>query len=117
MCFWGIFIGGDIDELENEGSSGDDSAAAGKKISADDVFEDGGLARGLRTYNDLEEYELVEGLQKKLRGVYTIWGRSKLSLPIVLKTRSCSLLTMPSKSSPRAAMALMWRLQKLDEAS
>ena len=37
-------------------------------------------------------------------GSHTIWGRSKLSLPIVLKTRSCSLLTMPSKSSPRDAI-------------
>jgi len=40
-------------------------------------------------------------------GFRTIWGRSKLSLPIVLKTRSCSLLTIPSKSSPRDAMLLM----------
>lgn len=39
-----------------------------------------------------------------LRGGYTIWGRSKLSLPIVLKTKSWSLFTIPSKSSPRDAI-------------
>lgn len=34
----------------------------------------------------------------------TIWGRSRESLPIVLKTRSWSLLTMLRRSSPRLAM-------------
>lgn len=35
----------------------------------------------------------------------TIWGRSRESLPMVLKTRSCNLLTVDNRSSPRAAMA------------
>lgn len=38
---------------------------------------------------------------------HTICGRSKLSLPIVLKTRSCSLFTIPSRSSPREAIVLL----------
>ena len=41
----------------------------------------------------------------RIRMRHTIWGRSRESLPMVLKTRSCSLLTVPSKSSPREAMA------------
>jgi hypothetical protein len=36
----------------------------------------------------------------------TIWGRSRESLPMVLKTRSWSLLTIPSKSSPREAIVM-----------
>lgn len=38
-------------------------------------------------------------------GAHTICGRSRESLPIVLKTKSCSLFTVDNKSSPRAAMA------------
>lgn len=34
----------------------------------------------------------------------TIWGRSRESLPMVLKTKSCNLLTVTSKSSPSEAM-------------
>lgn len=34
----------------------------------------------------------------------TIWGRSRESFPMVLKTKSCNLLTTPNRSSPRAAM-------------
>src|SRR5579871_5277256 len=34
----------------------------------------------------------------------TICGRSRESFPIVLKTRSCSLLTTPSRSSPNDAI-------------
>lgn len=45
------------------------------------------------------------GLRGELTKGRTIWGRSRESLPMVLKTRSCSLLTVASKSSPRAAMA------------
>lgn len=37
-------------------------------------------------------------------GPLTIWGRSRESLPMVLKTRSWSLLTIPSRSSPREAI-------------
>lgn len=39
----GILLG-NIDELEDKGSSGNDSAATGKKIATDDVFEDRRLA-------------------------------------------------------------------------
>lgn len=38
------------------------------------------------------------------REALTIWGKSKESLPMVLKTKSCNLLTVASRSSPRAAM-------------
>lgn len=40
----------------------------------------------------------------------TIWGRSRESLPMVLKTRSCSLLTVASKSSPRAAILILLKV-------
>jgi hypothetical protein len=40
-------------------------------------------------------------------GARTIWGRSRESFPIVLKTRSCSLLTMLRSSSPSDAIALV----------
>lgn len=36
---------------------------------------------------------------------HTICGRSSESLPMVLKTRSCNLLTVVNRSSPSAAMA------------
>lgn len=35
----------------------------------------------------------------------TICGRSSESFPIVLKTKSCNLLTVPKRSSPRVAIA------------
>ena len=35
---------------------------------------------------------------------HTICGRSRESLPMVLNTKSCSLLTMPKRSSPRDAI-------------
>lgn len=53
MCL-NIFIGRDVDKLENERSSSDDTAATGEEVSANDVLEDGRFARGLGTYNDLE---------------------------------------------------------------
>ena len=39
-----VAIGGNVDELEDEGSARDDSGAAGQKVASDDVFENGGLA-------------------------------------------------------------------------
>jgi hypothetical protein len=39
----------------------------------------------------------------------TIWGRSSESFPMVLKTRSCNLLTVDSRSSPSAAMVATLR--------
>lgn len=39
-----------------------------------------------------------------MRRGHTIWGRSRESFPIVLKTRSCSLLTVDKRSSPSAAI-------------
>ncbi len=38
--FWGIIVGGDIDELENERSSSNDATATRQKVSANDIFED-----------------------------------------------------------------------------
>jgi hypothetical protein len=60
MWFGGVVIGWNIDELQNKWSSSDNSAATGQEISADDVFEDGGFARGLGTDNDLEEISTTE---------------------------------------------------------
>jgi hypothetical protein len=34
-----------VDKLQNEWSSRDNATTSGKKISADDIFENGGLAR------------------------------------------------------------------------
>lgn len=42
-----------VDELQNQGSTGDDAAATGQEVSSDDVLEDRGLARRLGAYNDL----------------------------------------------------------------
>lgn len=70
MCFYFI-VGWDIDELENEWSSSDDPATTGKEISANDVFEDRGLARGLRTYNDLGGGVSAVWLKTK-RGSYNL---------------------------------------------
>ena len=41
MSLGGIVIGWDIDELENEWSSSNNSTATRQKISTDDVFENG----------------------------------------------------------------------------
>ena len=48
-----VALGGKVDELKNEWSSGDDTAASGEKISADNVFENGGFPRRLRADDDL----------------------------------------------------------------
>jgi hypothetical protein len=53
MWFRSIVIGGNIDELQNQRSSSDDTAATGEEVSPDDILEDGGFARGLGTNNDL----------------------------------------------------------------
>lgn len=50
-----LFISGDVDQLENERSPGDDAAAAGKEISADNVLEHRRLARRLGADDDLAE--------------------------------------------------------------
>jgi hypothetical protein len=105
-------LAGNVDQLQNEGSSSNDAAATGEEVSADDVLEYRGLARGLGTNNNLQCANIISAMEPK-RGVavagvivmHTIWGRSRESFPIVLKTRSCNLLTVPSKSSPSAAMA------------
>lgn len=50
--------------------------------------------------------------------MHTIWGKSSESFPIVLKTRSWSLLTTPSKSSPsEAMMGVLECLVVLDEVA
>lgn len=109
MRFWCIFLlWWHIDELQNEGSAGHDPTTTGKEVSADNILEYRGLPRRLGT-NDYLEIISVPCLVACGQGCYTICGRSKLSLPIVLKTRSCSLLTIPSKSSPRAAIVLLLR--------
>jgi hypothetical protein len=40
----------------------------------------------------------------QIQGQLTIWGKSRESLPMVLKTRSWSLLTVPKRSSPRVVI-------------
>jgi len=43
----------DVDQLKDEGPSGDDAAAAGQEVSSNDVLEDRRFASRLRTYNNL----------------------------------------------------------------
>ena len=45
VSFWGIIVSGDVDELEDERPSSNDTTAPGKEISANYIFEDGGLPR------------------------------------------------------------------------
>lgn len=45
----------------------------------------------------------------------TICGRSSESLPIVLNTRSCNLFTTPSRSSPSAAILVIWLFARRKE--
>jgi hypothetical protein len=54
MGFGSIVIGGNIDELQNQRSSSNNTAASRKEVSSNYVFENGGFARGLRANNDLE---------------------------------------------------------------
>lgn len=57
----------------------------------------------------------VAGVERKDEGggrlLRTIWGRSKESFPMVLKTKSCNLLTTPNRSSPRAAMTTVEQIK------
>ena len=99
-----ISLGGDVDELENEWPSGYDARTAGKKVAADDVLEDGGFARGLGADDHLRVFSYERVLPLGQNRVHTICGRSSESLPMVLKTRSWSLLTTVKSSSPSAAM-------------
>jgi hypothetical protein len=41
VSLWGIVIGWDIDELENEWSSSNDATATREKVTTNDVFEYG----------------------------------------------------------------------------
>jgi len=82
-----------IDELENQRSPCDDTASSRQEISADDVLKDGRLSRRLRS-NDNLSLLLASKFSMFVWAVYTICGRSRESLPIVLKTRSWSLLTI-----------------------
>lgn len=50
---WCVLILGNIDELQNEGASGANTAASRQKISADNVFENGRLAGRLGADNNL----------------------------------------------------------------
>lgn len=98
----------DVDELKDEWPPRYDAAAAWKEVSADNVFEYRGLARRLRADHDLERLagsRDVHSIPRPGQRIErTIWGRSRESLPMVLKTRSWSLLTIPSRSSPSAAI-------------
>lgn len=63
----GIFglVAGNIDELQNKGSPSNDAATTGEEISADDVFEDRRLARGLGPNNNLESANNVSKRRRK----------------------------------------------------
>ena len=52
---WKSFIFGDVDELEDKGSTGADATASREKVSADNIFENGGFASRLRSDNNLEK--------------------------------------------------------------
>jgi hypothetical protein len=49
-------------------------------------------------------YRMLATRVNMQRRRHTICGRSSESLPMVLNTKSCSLLTVPSRSSPREAI-------------
>jgi hypothetical protein len=49
----------DVDELEDQRATGADAAASGEKVSANDVFEDGGFAGRLGPDDDLRR-ELLD---------------------------------------------------------
>jgi hypothetical protein len=50
---FGVVVGGDIDQLKNEGSPSNDSTAAGKKVATDNILEDGRLSSGLGSNDNL----------------------------------------------------------------
>lgn len=50
---WEGFIFGDVDELEDKGSTGADATASREKVSADNVFENRRLACRLGADNNL----------------------------------------------------------------
>jgi hypothetical protein len=50
----GILVG-DVNELEDQGPACDDTAAAGQKVTANNVLEYGGLSSRLRADDDLQD--------------------------------------------------------------
>jgi hypothetical protein len=124
IVFVGVFaLAGQVDELQDERASGHDAVASGEKVSADDVLEHRRLSSRLRSDDDLCELVWTVPQRGPLGGAAqpafepctawasgitrTIWGRSRESFPMVLNTRSCSLLTTLRSSSPSEAMALV----------
>lgn len=97
----------DVDELKDQRSSSHNAAASRQKVAADDVLEDGRFSGGLGSHDDLSGGALAASGETRIGELQprTICGRSSESLPMVLNTRSCSLLTVESRSSPRAAIA------------
>jgi hypothetical protein len=102
-------VGGNVDQLEDEGSPGDNPAAAGQEVSTNNVFQHRRLASRLGADNNLDDErpdqqaEFVVAVGRSCRR-RTIWGRSRESFPIVLNTKSCNLLTVANRSSPSAAI-------------
>lgn len=70
---WEVFILGDVDELEDKGSTGADATASREKVSADNVFENGGFSCGLGADNNLDRGEQMRraGRQHE-RGAYNL---------------------------------------------
>lgn len=114
----------EVDKLEDKRSPRYDATSSGEEVPADDVLENRRLSGGLRAYDNLERSVLSpsHGVARSSRafarilyciagasavGRRTIWGRSRESLPMVLKTRSWSLLTMLRSSSPSDAITLV----------
>ena len=63
-----------IDELEDEGTTGADATASGKKVSTDDIFEDGRFTGGLRSNNDLSiMLAILQGRQKRCAQKGGLW--------------------------------------------
>ena len=55
-----VFFDGDIDELQDQGTPSDNTAATGEEVSADDVLKDRRFARRLRSNDDnLREVERI----------------------------------------------------------
>jgi hypothetical protein len=103
-----VSFAGYIDELENQGASSNDATSSGQEVSADYVFQDGGLPGGLGSNNDLRFALVGDAADEFQEQIHTIWGKSRESFPMVLNTRSWSLLTTWRRSSPSEAIVDMY---------
>jgi hypothetical protein len=70
----GVLVFGNVDELEDEGATSDDTAAAREEVPANDVLEDRGLAGGLRANDDLinASVRLDDTISREMSGAHNL---------------------------------------------